>query len=261
MLNLRRNERLIDMMQYLLMHPHMRIPLAFFTQRYQTAKSTISEDLLLIKKTLQKGASGYLITIAGASGGACYIPMVTLAELQNNLPKIAQYLSTSQRIFNNRYIITNINYNNALLQYLSRIIATQYHQQNVDAILTVSGDGTNLAQCVATLLNVPCVIATPTLSEVSLGIANLHIPYDALQSGMHVLVIDTAIRSGRQLQRLLALLTATSTQCVGVTTLFDVLDVPTVFEQPYSALFTMTLTQHAHFDYQQYLLKYRHIFA
>ena len=48
-LKIRRSERLIDMTQYLLDHPHTLVSLTYFADRYQSAKSSISEDLAIVK--------------------------------------------------------------------------------------------------------------------------------------------------------------------------------------------------------------------
>ncbi len=51
-LKIRRSERLIDMTQYLLDHPHTLVSLTYFADRYQSAKSSISEDLAIVKKNI-----------------------------------------------------------------------------------------------------------------------------------------------------------------------------------------------------------------
>ncbi|GMA44807.1 hypothetical protein GCM10025853_22640 [Tetragenococcus halophilus subsp. halophilus DSM 20339] len=53
-MKVRRSERLIDMTHYLLEHPHELIPLTFFSKRYESAKSSISEDLAIAKKYSKK---------------------------------------------------------------------------------------------------------------------------------------------------------------------------------------------------------------
>ena len=49
----RRSDRLIDMTRYLLERPHTLISLTFFSERYESAKSSISEDLAIIKRTFK----------------------------------------------------------------------------------------------------------------------------------------------------------------------------------------------------------------
>ena len=53
-MKVRRSERLVDMTQYLLNHPHELISLTSFAERYESAKCSISEDLGIIKKTFKE---------------------------------------------------------------------------------------------------------------------------------------------------------------------------------------------------------------
>ncbi len=59
-MKVRRSERLVDMTQYLLDHPHELISLTSFAERYESAKSSISEDLAIIKKTFKERGYGTL---------------------------------------------------------------------------------------------------------------------------------------------------------------------------------------------------------
>ena len=65
----RRSERLIDMTNYLLEHPRQLVPLTFFAERYSSAKSSISEDLAIVKETFEQRGIGTLQTVPGAAGG------------------------------------------------------------------------------------------------------------------------------------------------------------------------------------------------
>ena len=56
-MKIRRSERLIDMTNYLLSHPHELISLSLFAKRYESAKSSISEDLGIVKKTFKINSS------------------------------------------------------------------------------------------------------------------------------------------------------------------------------------------------------------
>ena len=54
----KRSERLVDMTQYLMEHPHKLIPLTYFASLYQSAKSSISEDLTIVKETFEERGRG-----------------------------------------------------------------------------------------------------------------------------------------------------------------------------------------------------------
>ena len=57
------------MTQYLLTRPHTLISLTAFADRYQSAKSSISEDLAIIKEVFEEEGIGELNTLAGAAAG------------------------------------------------------------------------------------------------------------------------------------------------------------------------------------------------
>lgn len=67
MKKLRRSARLVDMTQHLLAEPHKLIPLTVFAEQYGAAKSSISEDLSIIKEAFESQGVGVLTTVAGAA--------------------------------------------------------------------------------------------------------------------------------------------------------------------------------------------------
>ena len=57
-MKVRRSNRLVDMTRYLMEHPRTLVSLKFFGERYGSAKSSISEDLSIIRRTLHTWSSG-----------------------------------------------------------------------------------------------------------------------------------------------------------------------------------------------------------
>ncbi|KHA27865.1 pur operon repressor, partial [Bacillus anthracis] len=57
-MKIRRSTRLVDMTYYLLQNPRQLVSLTFFAERYQSAKSSISEDLVIIKQTFEQQGVG-----------------------------------------------------------------------------------------------------------------------------------------------------------------------------------------------------------
>lgn len=53
-------------------------------KKFKQAKSSISEDVQIIKNTFQKEKLGTVITTAGASGGVTYKPMMSKEEVSGN---------------------------------------------------------------------------------------------------------------------------------------------------------------------------------
>ena len=76
----RRSERLIDMTNYLIEHPGQLVSLTFFAERYGSAKSSISEDLGIIKETFEQRGIGLLNTVPGAAGGVRFMVDISREE-------------------------------------------------------------------------------------------------------------------------------------------------------------------------------------
>ena len=100
----RRSDRLIDMTRYLLESPHTLISLTFFAERYESAKSSISEDLAIIKRTFKLRGIGILETIPGAAGGARFIPSMEEYEAREFIEEMTAELSEQDRLLPGGYV-------------------------------------------------------------------------------------------------------------------------------------------------------------
>ncbi|MCQ6360721.1 pur operon repressor, partial [Bacillus cereus] len=68
-MKIRRSTRLVDLTYDLLQNPRQLVSLTFFAERYQSAKSSISYYLVIIKQTFEQQCVGKLQTLPGAAGG------------------------------------------------------------------------------------------------------------------------------------------------------------------------------------------------
>ena len=69
---IRRNERIGAMVKILSSHPNKIFTLNNFSELFQTAKSTISDDLVIIKEIFDKFKLGHIETVVGAAGSKIY---------------------------------------------------------------------------------------------------------------------------------------------------------------------------------------------
>ena len=53
-MKVKRSERLADMVIYFLQNPNTTTPLNYFTDKFKAAKSSISEDLAIIKQSFEE---------------------------------------------------------------------------------------------------------------------------------------------------------------------------------------------------------------
>ncbi len=76
----KRTERIGAIVKILSDNPNKIYTLSYFTNQFNAAKSTISEDLLVVKSVFEKLHLGKVITISGAAGGVKYIPKTSKQE-------------------------------------------------------------------------------------------------------------------------------------------------------------------------------------
>ena len=124
---MKRSERLVDMTKYLMERPHTLIALPFFAKRYGAAKSSISEDLAILKHTLADNEDGILETVAGAAGGVRYIPFLGQKPAEKYLNDLAGRIQDSSRILPGGFVyLSDILGKPYDLEMIGKLIATRY---------------------------------------------------------------------------------------------------------------------------------------
>ncbi|GMA48248.1 pur operon repressor [Tetragenococcus muriaticus] len=229
-MKIRRSERLIDMTHYLLEHPHELIPLTFFSKRYESAKSSISEDLAITKKTFKERGIGVLDTIPGASGGVVFMPVIERKEAKEYIDALAERLSEQDRLLPGGYVyLTDLLGQPQLLRQVGRIIASKYIGEKVDAVMTVATKGVPIAQAVSYYLNAPFVIVRRDSkitegSTVSVNYASgsseriekMELSKRSLARGSRVLVVDDFMKGGGTINGMQGLIEEFDAELVGV---------------------------------------------
>ncbi|AWQ69155.1 pur operon repressor [Staphylococcus aureus] len=155
----KRSERIVFMTQYLMNHPNKLIPLTFFVKKFKQAKSSISEDVQIIKNTFQKEKLGTVITTAGASGGVTYKPMMSKEEATEVVNEVITLLEEKERLLPGGYLfLSDLVGNPSLLNKVGKLIASIYMEEKLDAVVTIATKGISLANAVANILNLPVVV-------------------------------------------------------------------------------------------------------
>lgn len=158
-MKIKRSERLIDMTAYILNNPHKLTPLTYFVNKYESAKSSISEDLTIIKKTFKDRGFGTLETMAGAAGGVIFTPEIPFETAKEMVDELCERLSEQDRLLPGSYVyLSDLLGDPQLLKQIGQIISSQYVGKEIDAVMTVATKGVPIAQAVSYYLNVPFVI-------------------------------------------------------------------------------------------------------
>ncbi|MGB3160122.1 pur operon repressor [Carnobacterium sp.] len=230
-MKVKRSERLIDMTRYLLEKPHKLVSLTYFAKRYDSAKSSISEDLSIIKKTFKERGTGTLETVPGAAGGVRYIPEIAKEEAKEFIEEMCERLSETNRLLPGGYVyLSDLLGEPQILRQIGKIIASQYLHDSIDAVMTVATKGVPIAQAVSSYLNVPFVMvrrdskitegSTVSINYVSGSserIEKMELSKRSLKRGSRVLIVDDFMKGGGTVNGMKSLIEEFEAQLVGVT--------------------------------------------
>ncbi len=238
-MKIRRSTRLVDMTYYLLQNPRQLVSLTFFAERYQSAKSSISEDLVIIKQTFEQQGVGTLQTIPGAAGGVKYIPYISEEEADLIIGELCSLFENPDRILPGGYLyMTDLLSNPRHINGAGRLFASVFARQPIDAVMTVATKGIPLAYAVANYLDVPVVIARkdnkvtegPTVSinyvsGSSKRIQPMTLAKRSLPEGSNVLIIDDFMKAGGTIQGMMSMLEEFKANVVGIGVLVESTDI------------------------------------
>lgn len=231
----RRSERLVDMTNYLLEHPGRLVSLTFFSERYSSAKSSISEDLTIIKETFESRGIGTLTTVPGAAGGVRYIVSIQKDEALRFIDEMCGIIASPERLLPGGYLyMTDILGQPQIVNKVGRIIAAAYARKKVDVIMTMATKGITLAYAVANYLNVPVVIvrrdnkvtegSTVSINYVSGSskrIQTMVLSKRSLAEGSHVLIVDDFMKAGGTINGMVNLVEEFKASVAGISVLVE----------------------------------------
>src|SRR5699024_4453390 len=207
------------------------ISLTFFAKRYESAKSSISEDLAIVKRTFKERGTGILETLPGAAGGVLFIPVINKEEAKKYIDSLAERLSEQDRLLPGGYVyLSDLLGEPQLLRQVGRIIASKYVDKKIDAVMTVATKGVPIAQAVSYYLNAPFVIvrrdskitegSTVSVNYVSGSserIEKMELSKRSLKRGSHVLVVDDFMKGGGTVNGMKSMIEEFESELVGIT--------------------------------------------
>ncbi|WP_313894761.1 pur operon repressor [Psychrobacillus sp.] len=231
----KRSERLVDMTQYLMEHPHKLIPLTFFASLYESAKSSISEDLTIVKETFEERGRGLLVTVPGAAGGVKFIPTMTNEDVKKVAADLIEQLTKAERLLPGGYLyMTDLLGNPALMNKIGKVFASAFANEKIDAIMTVATKGIPIAHAIARHLNVPVVVVrrdskvtegpTVSINYVSGSarrIQTMVLSKRSMEKGQRVLITDDFMKVGGTINGMKSLLEEFNCELAGIAVLVE----------------------------------------
>ena len=225
----KRTERIGAIVKILSDNPNKIYTLSFFTEKFNAAKSTISEDLLVVKDVFEKLELGRVITISGAAGGVKYIPKTSIEENKQFLMELCEKINDDSRKLSGGFLyLIDLIYNPAIVAKIGKIFASNLDYSEADYVVTMETKGIPMALMTAKAMNLPLVIIRkdmkvsegPTLSMTyvtggSNKVESMSLPRKALKPDSKVIIIDDFMRGGGTIKGMIDLMTEFGAEVVG----------------------------------------------
>ena len=232
---LSRNNRVVIITKILMDNPNKVIGLNRFSELLNAAKSTISEDIVVVRAAIEKMNMGNVETISGAAGGIKYIPGIGTEGTKEFADELCALLSDSSRIIPGNFIyMTDIMYNPQIIASAGVILSTYYKLLEVDYVVTVETKGIPLAYEVARNLGIPLVIIrrdnkvtegpTVTINYISGTngrIQQMSLSKKSMRPMSRCIFIDDFLRGGGTADGIKDLLREFDSELVGIGVLVD----------------------------------------
>lgn len=230
MQKLKRNERIGSMIKTLSDTPNKIYTLSSFSEKFSAAKSTISEDIEIAKRTLEHFGQGTLETVTGAAGGVKYIPQYSKESVKQFVGEMCEKLSSQERILTGGFLyMLDVLCNPEIVSRMGEILAMWHYNKKVDFVVTVETKGIPVAMMAARALNVPLLIARRDMnitdgSLVTINymtgsqhrIQTMSLSRRAVNQGRRALIIDDFMKGGGTLKGLIDMMKEFSVTVAGV---------------------------------------------
>lgn len=159
MKKVQKHERISVISSTLTENPNQIFTLNHFCEVFNCAKSTISEDLDVIKDIFRTYELGAIETVSGAAGGVFYNPFMSSEQIKTFTDELSILLGTKDRLMPGGYIYTNdILYSPQFSKNIGNALASMFNGQEIDYVITVETKGIPIALMTARALNKPLVV-------------------------------------------------------------------------------------------------------
>lgn len=204
--------------------------LSQMAETLQVAKSTLSEDLALVRDVLQEAGLGEVHTQVGVGGGVRFVEALDVERVRNALDVFVRTLSEPDRLTGPGFLyMTDLLFRTELVEPLGALLAERLEGRSATLVATVETKGIPLALAVSRALSVPVVLIRrdnrlsegPSLSINYLSgsshrIQSMSLARRAPVRGARVLYIDDFLKAGGTARAASDLLLEFDAEVVGV---------------------------------------------
>lgn len=225
-----RQKRLLALTRLVTAHIGEQVSLNGLAQRLDVAKSTLSEDVTVVRDALREADLGEVHTQVGAAGGVRFVPALDVAWVAQAIRTLCRELMQPDRMTGNGFLfMTDLLFYPSLLDPMGALLAERFRAADAGYVVTVETKGIPLALAVARVLGVPVVLLRRDnrLSEgPSLSINYLSGSSHRIQSmslarrspvrDARVIFVDDFLKAGGTARAAAALLSEFQAEIVGV---------------------------------------------
>lgn len=227
---LKRYERMAAMARMLSERPSEVITLSHFCDLFDAAKSSVSEDVEMLRTLFEKMDLGQIYTVTGAAGGVVYTPFYSEQRTLKYIEQLARLLREPARVLPSDFLyLTDLLTSPIWAERIGCMLAARFAALKPDFVLTVETGGIPLALMTARALNTPVVVVrrdhsaeegsmvTISYKSGSSGrISTMSLPRRAIRAGQKALIVDDFIKAGGTARGLMDLMREFSVDVVGM---------------------------------------------
>ncbi|MDD3334046.1 MAG: pur operon repressor [Eubacteriales bacterium] len=226
---IRRNERMAALTKWLTESPNHIYTLSHFCDQFGAAKSTMSEDIDILRHVFETFGMGKLETVTGAAGGVRYRPCLSADATIAFVSDLCKELSTTTRVLPGGFLyLSDILSLHHLVSKMGIIIAQQFYDAEPDFVLTMETKGIPVALMTSQAMGLPLVIARRSskvyegsavninyVSGSSGHIETMSLSRRAVASGQRALIVDDFLKAGGTAKGMVDLMHEFNVEVVG----------------------------------------------
>lgn len=250
---IKRNERIAAMMHAFISRPGHYFSLNEFTERFGAAKSSVSEDISLLRGALEQFHLGTLETIVGAAGGVKYVSASSGDSVDAFLDELGETLMDPARILPGGFLyMTDVLCRPDAVSRIGNILAGRFADKEPDFVVTVETKGIPVAMMTARALDRPLVIARRDVKSMEGSVVTINyesassrsmqamsLPKRAMPPGKRALMVDDFMKGGGTANGVRQLMAEFGAALIGVGVLIATEEPAAKRVQGYTSLFTL----------------------
>lgn len=226
---IKRNERLAALTRLLTEAPNRIHTLSHFCEMLGAAKSTLSEDIDILRDVFDTFGLGKLDTVTGAAGGVRFRPHMRREDAMAFLTGLCSDLQSSNRMLPGGFLyLSDILSMPEITRKMGTIIAGEFYDAAPDFVLTMETKGIPVALMTAQSMDVPLVIARRSSkvyegSAVNINyvsgsaghIETMSLSRRAVKEGQKCLIVDDFLKAGGTAKGMVDLMREFNVEVVG----------------------------------------------